>query len=64
VSKTVVAWKGALQIPPLRFAPVGMTKERVAERGRTVAKGQGGCWGGTPFPSTTAVASAIYLYGK
>jgi len=23
-----------------------MTKERVVERERTVAKGQGGCWGG------------------
>jgi hypothetical protein len=25
---------------------LGMTKERVVERERTVAKGQGGCWGG------------------
>jgi hypothetical protein len=38
-------------------ASLGMTKERVVERERTVVEGQGGCWGGgdAPFPSTTAL---------
>jgi hypothetical protein len=37
-----------LQIPPLRFAPVGMTKERVVVResdafkGKATVKGKGG----------------------
>src|SRR6266702_8224712 len=38
-------------------ASLGMTKERVVERERTVVEGQASCWGGgdAPFPSTTAL---------
>lgn len=50
--------RGAQQIPPLRFAPVGMTKRRGLLNGKTVAKGQGsGCGAG----ESAAVFPTVFL---